>query len=178
MMHAEVLPLLRKIKKLHETIWEDKCDGVAVNEFLGQFDSHTDPKQDEQLQVAYLLSKFIFFGRREIRELLRSLYRDLYKYPLIADIRMANSRTRDPTVIEPEFQRRQRKTRFIGIGNPSESGVHLLYYFRQENRLGKKLFINAYEIWPAPGSEDTELGVLMEPEVGHGETEIYAGVQA
>jgi HNH endonuclease len=34
------------------------------------------------------------------------------------------------------------------------------------------------EAWPAPGSEDTELGVLMEPEVGHGETEVYAGVQA
>ena len=33
-------------------------------------------------------------------------------------------------------------------------------------------------LWPAPGSEDTELGVLMEPEVGHGETEVYAGVQA
>ena len=32
--------------------------------------------------------------------------------------------------------------------------------------------------WPAPGSEDTELGVLMELEVGHGETEIHAGVQA
>jgi DNA end-binding protein Ku len=34
------------------------------------------------------------------------------------------------------------------------------------------------EIWPAPGSEDTELGVLMELEVGHGETEVYARVQA
>ena len=33
-------------------------------------------------------------------------------------------------------------------------------------------------IWPAPGSEDTELGVLMELEVGHGETEVYARVQA
>jgi len=33
-------------------------------------------------------------------------------------------------------------------------------------------------IWPAPGSEDTELGVLMELEVGHGKTEVYAGVQA
>jgi hypothetical protein len=33
-------------------------------------------------------------------------------------------------------------------------------------------------LWPAPGSEDTELGVLMEPEVDHGETEVYAGVQA
>ncbi len=31
--------------------------------------------------------------------------------------------------------------------------------------------------WPAPGSEDTELGVLMELEVDHGETEVYAGVQ-
>jgi hypothetical protein len=29
------------------------------------------------------------------------------------------------------------------------------------------------EVWPAPGSEDTELGVLMEPEVGHGEAEVY-----
>ena len=33
-------------------------------------------------------------------------------------------------------------------------------------------------LWPAPGSEDTELGVLMEPEVGHGATEVYPGVQA
>jgi hypothetical protein len=32
--------------------------------------------------------------------------------------------------------------------------------------------------WAAAGSEDTELGVLMELEVGHGETEVYAGVQA
>ena len=30
--------------------------------------------------------------------------------------------------------------------------------------------------WPAPGSEDTELGVLMELEVCHGATEVYAGV--
>ena len=33
-------------------------------------------------------------------------------------------------------------------------------------------------IWPAPGSEDPELGVLMELEVGHGETEVYSRVQA
>jgi hypothetical protein len=35
-----------------------------------------------------------------------------------------------------------------------------------------------YGHWPAPGSEDTELGVLMEPEVGHGEASVHAGVQA
>jgi hypothetical protein len=32
--------------------------------------------------------------------------------------------------------------------------------------------------WRAPGFEDTELGVFMEPEVGHGETKVYAGVPA
>jgi predicted helicase len=32
--------------------------------------------------------------------------------------------------------------------------------------------------WPAPGSEDTELGVLMGPEVSHGEAKVYTGVQA
>ena len=31
---------------------------------------------------------------------------------------------------------------------------------------------------PAPGSEDTELGVLMEPEVDHGAAEGYTRVQA
>jgi hypothetical protein len=35
-----------------------------------------------------------------------------------------------------------------------------------------------YPSWPAPGSTDTELGVLMEPEVRHGATEIYTRVQA
>jgi hypothetical protein len=33
-------------------------------------------------------------------------------------------------------------------------------------------------IWPAPGSEDTKLGVLMEPEVRHGASEVYTRVQA
>ena len=32
--------------------------------------------------------------------------------------------------------------------------------------------------WPAPGSEDTELGVFMGPEVRHGEAKVYARVQA
>ncbi|HET9395898.1 MAG TPA: hypothetical protein VFO36_07555, partial [Nitrospiraceae bacterium] len=34
------------------------------------------------------------------------------------------------------------------------------------------------QYWPAPGSEDTELGVLMGPEVRHGEAEVYTRVQA
>jgi hypothetical protein len=41
-----------------------------------------------------------------------------------------------------------------------------------------KFEIENFKGWPAPGSEDTELGVLMEREVRHGAAEIYARVQA
>jgi hypothetical protein len=36
----------------------------------------------------------------------------------------------------------------------------------------------ALDVWPAAGFTDTELGVLMEPEVGHGTKEVHTGVQA
>ena len=39
-------------------------------------------------------------------------------------------------------------------------------------------FIGWWADWPAPGSEDTELGVLMEREVRHGAAEVHARVQA
>jgi hypothetical protein len=51
---------------------------------------------------------------------------------------------------------------------------------RQTIHAGRDLPLNFHPaaIWPAPGSEDTELGVFMGPEVSHGETKVYAGVQA
>jgi hypothetical protein len=53
------------------------------------------------------------------------------------------------------------------------------YHFYHAIELYLKAFLRTdLPLWPAPGSEDTELGVLMEPEVDHGETEVYAGVQA
>jgi len=56
----------------------------------------------------------------------------------------------------------------------------LLAHAYASHRMSLRQFILAViaGLWPAPGSEDTELGVLMEPEVGHGETEVYPRVQA
>jgi DNA end-binding protein Ku len=41
-----------------------------------------------------------------------------------------------------------------------------------------ELYMRDPYYWPAPGSADTELGVLMEPEVSHGKAEVYTRVQA
>ena len=36
----------------------------------------------------------------------------------------------------------------------------------------------AEDLWPAPGSEDTELGVILEPEVVYGTQTLCTRVQA
>jgi len=52
-------------------------------------------------------------------------------------------------------------TRFLGIGNPSESGVHLLYYFRQENCLPKDVFIDASRAFKSTVTPDGNISVQI-----------------
>jgi hypothetical protein len=99
----------------------------------------------------------MYFGQREIRELLRSLYRDLYRYPLVEKVRETRGGAFDVDLITHGFQEELRATRFLGVGNPSESGTHLLYYFRQENELSKDYFINTHEIFTRAASDGTRV---------------------
>jgi len=140
--------LEEKIKVLRETVWWDReLRWHEVEKWLEQFETSTNVDDDERLQCLFLLSNFMYFGRREIRELLRSVYRDLYKYPKVENIRKKNGNTRDLAIIEKEFKASLNKSRFLGMGNPSESGTHLLYFFRQENELSKESFIHGHEIF-------------------------------
>jgi hypothetical protein len=141
--------LEREIKTLNELAWEDRVPSKSLHEWLSNFNDvgFSSPEDVQKGYALFLLSRFMYFGDREIRELLKSLYRDLYKYNLIAGIRRANTNTLDETLIESKFRSERECTRFLGIGNPSESGSHLLYYFRQENRLPKSLFIHSHQIF-------------------------------
>jgi hypothetical protein len=91
--------------------------------------------------MLYLLSNFLYFGLFEIRHLLRVLFQDLCRRPLLTEIRRSRSDAVDLDQIDDSFDQALDRIRFLGIGNPSESGVHLLYYFRQENSLPSELFI-------------------------------------
>ena len=139
--------LMTKIKTLNETVWERRASAPGIKDWLDNFAVTAASPMDERQYALYLLSNFMFFGDRQIRALLKSLYRDLYRYPVIEGIRLANGDTLDPSVINPLFEGQLRGTRFLGVGNPSESGCHLLYYFRQENDLPKELFIHTHQIF-------------------------------
>lgn len=131
----------KQIEVLNSTLWEYRALRPRIDEWLANFDN--DQERDYAL---YLLSRLMYFSSSNIRNLLKALYRDLYRYPIIQEIRKANANTLDEAFIETEFKKELMHTRFLGVGNPSESGVHLLYYFRQENRITKRLFVNTDDV--------------------------------
>ncbi len=53
----------------------------------------------------------------------------------------------DLSDINVEVSEQIKKTRFIGLGNASESSCLMLYFFRQENGLSKEHFISASQIF-------------------------------
>ncbi|MEA4996585.1 phosphoribosyltransferase-like protein [Petrimonas sulfuriphila] len=138
--------LLNKVITYYATIWRDRRSNRIYEEWLSNFkDASTEEK--EKLHALFLLSKFMYFGNIELRELLKCVFRDLFKYPIVAEIRQNNGNSKDVVLIDKMFKEELSKTRFLGVGNPSESGVHLLYYFRQENNLEKGSFLNTHEIF-------------------------------
>jgi hypothetical protein len=149
-MIANTLPiydrLLNKVITYYATIWKDRRSDKIYEEWLDNF-KDTSVEDKEKFHALFLLSKFMYFGNIELRELLKCVFRDLFKYPIVAEIRRNNNNCKDIAFIDKAFNDELSKTRFLGVGNPSESGVHLLYYFRQENKLGKDSFINMHEIF-------------------------------
>ena len=139
--------LVAKIKILSETIWCGRARLSQINDWLDNFAPSTGGGNDERIHALYLLSQFMFFGDREMRELIRVLYRDLFRYPIVERIRRKHNDTTDLALIARDFQTALEQTLFLGVGNPSESGYHLLYYFRQENGLPRTRFIHSHEVF-------------------------------
>lgn len=139
--------LYEKLKSLSETIWERKHSLAHIEQWVNQFETTDNIQDDERIHALYLLTNFIYFGQVEIRSLLVSMYRDLFRTPAIHHIRRAHGNTTDTNFLFSEFQKQLEATKFLGVGNPSESGAHLLYYFRQENMLPRTAFINSHEIF-------------------------------
>ncbi|MDQ0512568.1 phosphoribosyltransferase-like protein [Ancylobacter amanitiformis] len=138
--------LLLKIRRLSEAVWDNRATGRDVDAWLKIFTSNSANETTDRVAMLNLLSNFTYFGVHEVRELLASLYHELYRQPLIQRIRQSLVDPLDIDAIEDSYAAHLKRTRFLGVGNPSESGPHLLYYLRQEADLPSDLFINHFEL--------------------------------
>lgn len=132
--------LRRKIFVLHDTVWERRVSEPALNRWLDNFET-----DDEKLHALYLLCQMMYFGDREVRELLRSVYRDLYRYSFISNLRRDRGPL-DSAVINDLFAEHLARTRFVCLGTPAESSGHLMLPFRQANELPADSFVTASDI--------------------------------
>lgn len=136
------------ISTFNNSIWEGNVPDSVLMQWLNNFSNVQCGDIDEQrLHALYLLTQLMYFGKKEIRYMLKYIFENLYKYKIIRDIRKQNQDTTDIEKIDKLFRVALGSTRFLGIGNPSESGVHLLYYFRQINNLCSDLFIHTHQIF-------------------------------
>lgn len=154
-----------KIKTLSELVWENRASMNIVTEWLNCFYNYRPLTKEEEKNILFALENFLYFGARLIRELLKVIFRDVYRYSIIKKIRIDNHSTLDEQFIDTEFKKELSQTRFMGVGNPSESGVHLLYLFRQENGLSKSSFVNHNEVFAREAKTNTFR--LRFPELKH-----------
>lgn len=168
---------LDKIKTLNERVWESRAGRPAIEAWLDNFADDWDSDPSEKLHALFLLSHFMYFGDEEIRVLLKSLFRDLFRYPIVEQLRKDSAGSLDAQSLQGQFATELARSRFLGIGNPAESGTHLLYYFRQENGLTKDLFVHTHQIFngrldaPDVGLDDQTLKryVLIDDFCGSGD---------
>ena len=144
-----------KLKILSEELWEGRCSNRCIEEWLSNFDGrHSADRETERLHAMHLLSAFSYIGFAELGVLLVSMYRDFFRYPIIQNIRRDLEGTRDAEAVNRAFVDELNATRFLGMGNPAESGTHLLYHFRQENRIPLRLFVQHGDLFTGGVTDD------------------------
>ena len=90
----------KQIEVLNSILWEYRALRPRIDKWLANFG--TDQEREYAL---YLLSRLMYFNSSNIRNLLKALYRDLYRYPVIERIRKNNNNTLDKDFIEREFKK-------------------------------------------------------------------------
>ena len=139
-MSREMEDLEAKIRTLCVHAWDEEIRWPIISAWRENFTGQVLDQDLERLYGMLSLSKFMYFSKSMVREMLKSLYRDYFESPSLQRIRKNCGGSLDSARIRSLYAQRLKGARFIGVGNPSESGCHLLYYFRQVNNLPKDLF--------------------------------------
>lgn len=148
-----LLPPLAPIEQLREKldilsihVWDSVLSRADIEKWLANFNGAALEVDEERLNALHILGNFCLFGVEEVRELLFSVYRDLYLYPIVQEVRKSTPGHDDLKEIQASVEKVASATRFLGMGNPSESGQHLLYYLRQVTGLPRERFISAQDV--------------------------------
>ena len=155
--------LVAKVRGLSDLVWDDHPTWPEIEQWLLNFVGECDEEDLERRHALYLLSEFLYFGHAQIRELLKAMFDYLIRQPLTVAVREGMQRKQDFDIVHQRFIDELNRTRFLGLGNPAESGTHILYDFRLANELPLNFFLHPHDL--LSGAWDDEETKWVNPEV-------------
>ena len=127
-----------EIIKTAKFSWEIALDEDTINRWLSNFSGDALGSAEAERNLAlWLLSGFVFFNLSDVRAFCSDLFERYIHTKLIEFV--DEGRFQDKT-IEEQINYILQSSVFLSLGNDSESGSNILYYFRQVNKLKREVF--------------------------------------
>lgn len=130
--------LKRIINEISIAAWDNRMESLHLDRWLKNFDGRIlNNEKAEKIIALWLLMNFTFYTEKEVRALCRCIFDDFLHVVL------TYYETKDfmsKSSIKEKIKHILETTLFLPLGNASESGTNILYYFRQETGLSRKSF--------------------------------------
>lgn len=122
--------LYDEIMYLVSYCWDNKFGKPQIEEWLSNFKGEIYSVDKERNIALLLLLNFVYYNVREVKHLCKELFENYLHKAIYCNSMDINNDSKE--VIDGTF--------FFPLGNPSESGSQLMYYFRTENKIPKDKF--------------------------------------
>jgi len=123
--------LFKKLMLTKDFIWKNNFSQDDIENWLSNFKGCVFGIQHERQIALWLLSNFVYYNIAEVKHLCKTLFRDFIHYMLINENQKQTIRKSLKDILK--------ESRFYPLGGAGESGAYIMYYFRQENNLSKKM---------------------------------------
>jgi len=163
---------LKSILTLENEIWHQGINMATIREWIEQFTGQVLPADRERDLALALLARLMFFGQQELEILCKSLFTEHLWCEIAHRYRREHGDTTDVDEIIRVVEEELENTLIVGPGSPADSGPHLLYYFRNANRLRSDMFVTSAELLSRNSDELQNLRriVLLDDLCGTGKT--------
>lgn len=130
--YLDEVRLKRIIRNTSIVAWKQAISDKQISKWLDNFDGkYFKSVENERKLALWLLAHFTYYTYDDVRVLCKDMFNRYLHTKLIGC---------DSEELDRKITEIIQNTIFIGLGNDSESGNNILYYFRQENQLPKTSF--------------------------------------
>lgn len=130
--YFDVDRLKKIIRNTSVVAWKNQIHEKEIDMWLSNFTGKFFSEENEKKLALWLLSHFTYYSYSDIRILCKVLFNSIIHEKI--------REYKEDKTIEDVIEELIKDTLYVGLGNNSESGMNILYYFRQENKLPKNCF--------------------------------------